>query len=645
MVVVMFENRSFDNLLGRLYEPGEVAAFDGVRGKELSNPIPEWAGHGDGRGVVPYGVAPTMDTPNPDPGEEYQHVNTQLFGLIDPPGNRATLAEHMVAPYNAPEDGRAPTMDGFVADYISAFRAEMGREPGYDEYAQIMTGYTPQQMPVVSALARGFATFDHWFAEVPTQTFANRSFLHAATSSGLVVNAPYGNFPLHNTATTVFERLEAARLSWRVYVDPPSRIPFTGLIHAPRLRDRFATHFVTTDRFLQDAQEGTLPAYSFIEPNLWHGHNDMHPPISALAPGIAFDAPSSLLGGEALLAKIYNAVRASSSPDGSNCFNTLLMVTFDEHGGTYDHVPPPAATPPDPAPPARAAGLCLRPARRPRARDRDLGLDPAADRRHRRTPPHLGDPDVAAALEPRHTPDRTRRDRARPCADTQPRRAPHPRRLARRPSPAGTRVPRKPRARQRPSVTLGHSPLPRLPGPDQATRPGRARHPARRRPHRRPSPGHRPRDRRRPLPRPPDGDSPIAERCAPARVTAGPGLVQSTWRAALFTDSGLLQLRRDNNLVVSGCPHDDRRHAGVTVLPFMQSLTPPLSRMPGADRTRLRVGQGPSPELVIDWSKTRRRSARASCGNARRAASSSSRASTGSQHGQSSQGTYNQRPG
>ncbi|MET7991479.1 alkaline phosphatase family protein [Amycolatopsis sp. NPDC005232] len=355
VVVVMFENRSFDNLLGCLYEPGEVAAFDGVRGKGLSNPVPAWAEHRGG--VVPYGVAQTMDTPNPDSGEEYQHVNTQLFGLIDPAGNRAALAEHMVAPYNAPEDGRAPTMDGFVADYISAFWAETGREPSYDEYAQIMTGYTPQQMPVVSALARGFATFDHWFAEVPTQTFANRSFMHAATSSGLVVNAPYANFPLHNAATTVFERLESAGLSWRVYVDPPSRIPFTGLIHAPRLRARFASHFATTDRFLEDAAEGKLPTYSFIEPNLWHGHNDMHPPISALVPGAAFDAPSSLLGGEALLAKIYNAVRTASSPDGSNCFNTLLMVTFDEHGGTYDHVPPPAATPPEPARPPGQLGF------------------------------------------------------------------------------------------------------------------------------------------------------------------------------------------------------------------------------------------------------------------------------------------------
>ncbi|MFJ6785546.1 alkaline phosphatase family protein [Streptomyces yangpuensis] len=355
--MVMFENRSFDNLLGRLYGPDEVAAFEGVLGKDLSNPVPDWAEDRSGGPTVPYGIAETMDTPNPDPGEEYQHVNTQLFGVIDPAGNRGVLAENMAAPFNTPPPGRTPTMDGFVTDYVSAFAAEMGRQPKYHEYAQIMAGYTPEQLPVVSALARGFGTFDHWFAEVPSQTFTNRSFFHAASASGFVVNAPYATFPLQNTAETVFERLEAAGLTWRVYVDAPSPLPFTGLIHAPRLRERFATHFVTTDRFMEDAAAGTLPTYAFIEPNLWHGHNDMHPPESALLQGIPFDLPSSLLGGEKLLAEIYDAVRTSSSPTGSNALNTLLMVVFDEHGGTYDHVPPPTAVPPEPGAPAGQMGF------------------------------------------------------------------------------------------------------------------------------------------------------------------------------------------------------------------------------------------------------------------------------------------------
>jgi phospholipase C len=357
IVVIMFENRSFDNVLGRLYGPGEVESFEGVIGKNLTNPIPEWAENGASRKSVEYGVATNMNTPKPDPGEEYPHINTDLFGVMDPK-NRFMPLSKMVAPYNAPSPGQQPTMDGFISDYISAFTAEVGRQPTYEEYAQIMTGYTPTQLPVTSSLARGFATFDHWFCEVPSQTFTNRSFFHAASASGFVINFPPADaFPVHNTAETIFERLEAKGLSWRVYCDAPSPASMTGIIHASRLHGRFATNFLTVADFLEDAKNGRLPNYAFIEPNMWHGHNDMHPPISALLHGLPWDPPSSLLGGEALLAKVYDAVRTSSASSGSNYLNTLLLVAFDEAGGTYDHVAPPAAPPPDAAAPPGQMGF------------------------------------------------------------------------------------------------------------------------------------------------------------------------------------------------------------------------------------------------------------------------------------------------
>ncbi|HUB71792.1 MAG TPA: alkaline phosphatase family protein [Acidimicrobiales bacterium] len=350
VVVVLFENRSFDNLLGRLYEPGEVPSFEGVTDRRLTNPVPSWAEHTSEDGAVAYHVAAGMDSPDPDPGEEYQHTNTQLFGVLDE-ANRFKDATEMVPPYNAPAPGQQPTMDGFVTDYISFFTREVGRQPTYQEYSQIMTGYTPQQVPVLSSLARGFCVFDHWFSEVPSQTLANRSFWTAATSSGFVVNRPMLHFTRHNNAETIFDRLERFGMTWKVYVLEPDPVSFTGLIHMPRLEKYFRTNFVPFAQFERDAANGTLPNFSLIEPNLLSGHGDYHPAFGrALLPGtdVPLDPPSSVLAGEGFLARLYNACRSARSSSGSNVFNTALLIGFDEPGGTYDHVAPGPVPPPDP---------------------------------------------------------------------------------------------------------------------------------------------------------------------------------------------------------------------------------------------------------------------------------------------------------
>jgi phospholipase C len=360
VVLAMFENRSFDNLLGHLYGPEDGKTFEGVVGKELTNPIPDWAEHGAERGTVPYTVGADLDAPNPDSGEEYYHTNVQLFGGLERQ-NRFKIGEEVSAPWNAPEPGATPTMDGFVIDYISTFTAEMGRQPTYAEYAQIMTGYTPEQVPVLNGLARGFGVFDHWFCEVPSQTFMNRSFWTAATSSGFVVNSPVSNFIQHNTAETLFERLDVCGRTWKVYVQEPMAISFTGLIHMPRLKDRLATHFVPYSEFERDAADGALPHFSLIEPNLTIGHSDYHPACGrSFIPGdmnLPVDPPSSIRGGEAFLARIYDAIRSAASPGGSNVYNTLFFVGWDEPGGTYDHVPPGPVAPPDPSAPAGQMGF------------------------------------------------------------------------------------------------------------------------------------------------------------------------------------------------------------------------------------------------------------------------------------------------
>ena len=355
VVLVLFENRSLDNVLGRLYGPEDGKTFEGVIGKELSNPIPEWAEHGAERKVVPYTVADDMDAPNPDSGEEYFHTNTQLYNTLDE-HNRLKIGEAVTAPWNVPPPGTEPTMDGFVTDYISTFTGEVGRQPTYEEYAQIMTGYTPEQVPVLSGVARGFGVFDHWFSEVPSQTFMNRSFWTAGTASGFVTNSPAMKWTQENTAETLFDRLEAQGRTWKVYVLEPSRLSFTGWIHLPRLKDRLATHFVPFSEFERDAANGTLPDFSLIEPSLVAGHADYHPAFGRAFGGDlnldALERPSSILAGEDFLARIYRAVRSADSSEGSNAYNTTFFIGWDEPGGTYDHVPPGPVPPPDPSAPA-----------------------------------------------------------------------------------------------------------------------------------------------------------------------------------------------------------------------------------------------------------------------------------------------------
>ncbi len=348
IVVVIFENRSLDNVLGRLYGPGDDKIFDGVSGKDLVNPVPDWAEHGAAGNVVPYGIATDMDSPNPDPGEEWYHTNTQLYNTIDV-HNRFKIGRDVTAPWNQPRPGATPTMDGFVTDFISTFTAEIGRQPTYAEYAQIMTGYTPDQLPVLNGIARDFGVFDHWFSEVPSQTFMNRSFWTAATSSGLVVNSPVTKWFTENDAETIFERLEEHGRTWKVYVMEPMPVSFTGVIHHPRLKDRLATNFVPFAQFEADAAAGTLPDFSLVEPNMLAGHGDYHPAFGrsfAETIDIGADSPSSVLSGEAFLERVFNAYRSATSEQGTNVWNTALLIGWDEPGGTYDHVAPGSVPPP-----------------------------------------------------------------------------------------------------------------------------------------------------------------------------------------------------------------------------------------------------------------------------------------------------------
>jgi phospholipase C len=243
-------------------------------------------------------VAATI--PDPDPGELFEDISMQIYGL-HPDGT--------------------PRMNGFVDNYMRQRPNGKRPEPG-----AVMHYFIPEQLPVLSTLARSFGVSDRWFASAPCETWPNRLFAHAGQSGGLVDNAA---IPLPFFLTTVFRRLEQRGRSWKVYFHD---VPQTAALADLWLR--IPTHFRFFDpEFLADAAGGSLPNYSFVEPRyftsrlLRHIPNDAHPPHN-----VAY--------AEQLVADLYNAVRASPAWD-----RTLVVITFDEHGGCYDHVAPPPAIP------------------------------------------------------------------------------------------------------------------------------------------------------------------------------------------------------------------------------------------------------------------------------------------------------------
>ncbi len=344
VVVLMLENRSFDNILGWLGSSnGGKQKVNGVAGKKLSNPIPPYVEHPTGIKSVPVGKETVMTNPSPDPGEEYPHVNTQLYGHIIP-------EENMFPPFNQPPYNLRPgkalpkkaPMNGFVTDYINTYASLRGRLPTYEEYKVVMNCFDEDAVPVLSTLAKEYAVFDAWFSSVPSHTFCNRSFMHAATSHGYVINSPFYHWLMHGTQT-IFNRIDDKKnpdITWKVYYDKLDLVSLTGLQNPTLWHDR-KSNFQYMDDFYNDAKCGTLPSYSFIDPRIFVDHNDQHPPL-----GPTLLEKSSVLAGELLIHDVYCAVRSGLAWN-----KTLLIITYDEHGGCYDHVSPPAAVPPDPRKP------------------------------------------------------------------------------------------------------------------------------------------------------------------------------------------------------------------------------------------------------------------------------------------------------
>lgn len=319
LVVAMMENRSFDNLLGFLYPRENNKPPLHLVGRTDPN-LPEFDG---------------VSEPNPE-SDFWNPSNREYFTSGAPPvkvfATRGTTGKHpMLVPDHDPQEGfdhitfqilgpkgwAGPKMKGFLVDYETT-------TPGHPQKAkQLMECYSPEQVSVLSQLGRNYAVSDRWFCSTPNQTLPNRAFAHAGTSMGRVNNTD----PLYG-APTIFEVLEETGHSWRVYND--TMLMSLARLQFPALWDPLLqAHFRGMGEFEEDAAAGTLPEYSFLEPSFVIEPNDEHPPHDV---GL----------GERFLLRIWKAVST-----GKNWNHTLLLITFDEHGGCYDHVTPPAAKPPD----------------------------------------------------------------------------------------------------------------------------------------------------------------------------------------------------------------------------------------------------------------------------------------------------------
>lgn len=303
IVQLMLENRSFDQMLGFLYtDAGNTSpagqAYAGLTGQE-SNPDEA------GRTVQVYKITPDAAhcylMPGADPGEGFQNTNYQLFSTDDPTPNQA------------------PTNDGFVVNFHAAINYDLAHHYGdtlpNTASSQVMGMYAPETLPIMSALARGYAVCDQWFAAAPTQTIPNRAFAAAATSQGHLDNKVKVF-----TCPSIFGRLSDAGIDWAIYgynAPPMTRHDFPDTLNADE------SHFGHFRDFQTRAAAGTLPAYTFLEPDWGSGGNSQHPNYDVAL-------------GEQLIRDVYRAVR-----DGPGWNDTLLLITFDEHGGNYDHVAPP----------------------------------------------------------------------------------------------------------------------------------------------------------------------------------------------------------------------------------------------------------------------------------------------------------------
>lgn len=296
IIVLMLENRSFDHMLGH----SGIAGIDGLASKNLNNK------DDNGEPVLPTPDANYAGDFDPDPGHDFVDVNLQLFGTEQP----------------------APLQQADMSGFVKSYATKCGSIPTSH---RIMKGFEPGKIPALVTLAQNFAVCDRWFSSVPGPTLPNRLFAHCGTSGGRLDMSPeyLAGFK------TVYEVLDRQNVSATIYSSGwSSTATFSYLF---KYQSQF---FATIDDFYSDCDgdERDIPQYCFLEPRYNSGYsnglycpqNDQHP-------------DSDVRQGDKLIYRVYQAIRRNRKLWESS----ILVITYDEHGGFYDHVKPPSISSPD----------------------------------------------------------------------------------------------------------------------------------------------------------------------------------------------------------------------------------------------------------------------------------------------------------
>ncbi len=289
VVVLMLENRSFDHMLGYLTLEAGRPDVDGLKASMA----------------------------NMHRGKRYKVRHLQRTALTrdeDPGHSGASTAEQV-----------SGDMGGFVSNFA--------REKTRAKLVDIPMGYyNGSDLPVYDHLTREFCACDRWFCSVPGATWPNRLYAACGQAAG---SKDARRVPIYDIPSFV-RHLETNKVRWRWYSHDVGTLRFTDARFRLGYMDKFAyfdrRSLLAPRNFLDDARDGRLPAVSWIDPNFVDvsfigpsGSNDDHP-------------PSDIKAGQELVLKTYTAL--VNSPQWKK---TMLIVTYDEHGGFFDHVLPPAA--------------------------------------------------------------------------------------------------------------------------------------------------------------------------------------------------------------------------------------------------------------------------------------------------------------